>query len=74
MRQKEAYQPDWINEQDACAWLGVRRITLIRWRSSLGLAFTNINGRTVMYDRKQINKILNERSTYQFDGTFLTKM
>jgi predicted site-specific integrase-resolvase len=66
-QQIATYKPEWIKEADACTWLGVNRNTLIRWRSTLGLAFTNINGKTVMYDRKQIEKILNENSTYAFD-------
>jgi predicted site-specific integrase-resolvase len=62
------YKPEWIKEEDACAWLGVTRVTLIRWRTSQKLAYTNINGRTVMYDKRQINALLNNNSTYKFEG------
>jgi hypothetical protein len=62
------YKPEWINEEDAARWLGVHRNTLIKWRTSLGLAFTKINGKTVMYDKKQIETILNRNSTYAFQN------
>lgn len=58
------YQPDWINAKHAAAWLGVSEITLWKWRGSLGLHWTNINGKTVMYDKKQIEQLLNNNSTY----------
>lgn len=68
MDKKETYQPEWINEQDACSWLGVDKSTLYRWRAQHGLAYTNINGRTVCYDRKQITELLNKNSTYAITG------
>lgn len=69
MKQNDTtYQPEWIKEKDACEWLGVKRLTLIRWRTSHKLAFTNVNGRTVMYDKRQINELLNNNSTYKFEG------
>lgn len=67
-KSKAGYQPEWISEEDATKWLGVHKSTLHRWRQQLGLAFTAINGKTVMYDRRQINKILNENSTYKYQG------
>lgn len=72
MKTQEQYEPDWISEADICQWLGITKTTLFRWRSSLGLAWTNINNRTVCYDRKQINRILNENSTYKIEGKKLT--
>jgi hypothetical protein len=65
----EKYTPEWISEEEALRWLGVDRITLFRYRKSLGLAFSYLNGtRTLMYDRKQINEILNSNSTYSVVG------
>lgn len=72
MKDQQLYQPDWISEEDTAKWLGVVKTTLFRWRTSLGLAWTNINGKTVMYDRKQINAILNNNSTYKFQGIKLS--
>ncbi len=68
MAELKIYTPEWISAEDAAKWLGVDTVTLFRWRTSKGLAWTNINGRTVMYDRKQINSILNENSTYAVLG------
>jgi len=62
------YKPEWINSKDAAKWLGVDPTTLFKWRSSHGLAWTQINGRTVMYDKKQLNEILNKNSTYSVLG------
>lgn len=60
----EAIEPEWVSEEDVAKWLGVTSTTLYRWRSSLSLDYTNINGKTVMYDKKQINEILYNNSTY----------
>ena len=60
----EYIEPEWISEEDVAKWLGVTSTTLYRWRSSLSLHYTNINGKTVMYDRNQINEILYKNSTY----------
>lgn len=60
----EVYKPEWISAKDVATWLGVHEITLFKWRTTYGLAWTNINNRTVMYDRKQINELLNKNSTY----------
>jgi hypothetical protein len=60
--------PQWISAKDTAKWLGVDEVTLFRWRSSKGLAWTNINGKTVMYDKKQIEKMLFENSTYAFQN------
>lgn len=68
MKQDELYEPDWRSEQEICEWLGVSSTTLFRWRSSLKLAWTNINNRTVCYDKNQIVKILNSNSTYKYEG------
>jgi len=68
MSKTETYSPEWISEADACKWLGVDRTTLFKWRKEKGLAWTNINHRTVMYDKKQINEILNSNSTYKIEG------
>jgi hypothetical protein len=66
MTPNTTYQPEWINVDEACKWLGVDRSTLFRWRTEKGLAWTNINNRAVMYDRKQLEKMLFENSTYAF--------
>lgn len=58
------YTPEWISEEDTAKWLGVTKNTLFKWRSTKGLAWTNINGKTVMYDRKQIEQLLFDNSTY----------
>lgn len=68
MKNANEYQPEWVSEAEIAAWLGVTKTTLYRWRSQLGLAYTCINGKTVMYDRKQINEILNANSTYAMQG------
>jgi phage antirepressor YoqD-like protein len=68
MKVQEQYQPEWINVDEACKWLGVDRSTLFRWRTEKGLAWTNINKRAIMYDKKQIEKMLFENSTYAFQG------
>lgn len=66
------YTPEWISEEDTAKWLGVTKNTLFKWRTSKGLAWTNINGKTVMYDRRQIETLLNENSTYKIEGKKLT--
>jgi hypothetical protein len=60
----EKYQPEWINAADAAAWLGIEENTLFKWRTRLALHWTNINGKTIMYDKRQINQLLNQNSTY----------
>lgn len=65
---KEKHIPEWITEKEACEWLRVNKSTLYRWRTEKGLAWTSINNRHIMYDRKQIEKMLYENSTYQFAG------
>lgn len=66
------YIPDWRNETEICEWLGVDKSTLYRWRDKHRLAYTNINSRTVMYDKKQITELLNQNSTYKLEGKKLT--
>lgn len=68
MKVQEPYTPDWRSEEEIAAWLGVDKVTLYRWRSSLGIAWTNINNRTVMYDKKQLTELLNSNSTYAVIG------
>lgn len=68
MSKDQTYTPEWISEEDVAKWLGVKKDTLYRWRTTKQLAWTSIDGRTPMYDRKQINKILNEGSTYKMQG------
>lgn len=68
MAQVESYTPDWQNEDKIAEWLGVDTSTLYRWRTQHGLAYTNINGRTVCYDKKQITELLNKNSTYALLG------
>lgn len=58
------YQPQWISEEDTAKWLGVTKNTLFKWRTSKGLAWTNLGGKTPMYDRKQIEQLLFDNSTY----------
>jgi hypothetical protein len=65
---KPPYEPEWINEAEVEAWLGVTKMTLWRWRNAKGLAWTNVNGRSIMYDKKQIIRMLNAESTYRFMG------
>ncbi len=65
---KDGYQPEWISAIEAARWLDVDMVTLFRWRQKLGLNWTNINGKTVMYDKRQINEILNQNSTYRFQN------
>jgi hypothetical protein len=67
MKVENKYTPEWINVDEACKWLGVDRSTLFRWRTEKGLAWTNINNRAVMYDRKQLEKMLFENSTYSVE-------
>lgn len=67
MKVQEQYQPEWINVDEACKWLGVDRSTLFRWRTEKRLAWTNINKRAIMYDKKQLEKMLFENSTYSVD-------
>ena len=67
MDPKKEYQPEWINVDEACKWLGVDRSTLFRWRTEKGLAWTNINKRAIMYDKRQIEKMLFENSTYSVE-------
>lgn len=65
----ETYSPEWISAEDAARWLGVEVNTLILWRDTKGLAWTNMGGgKTPMYDRRQINEILNRNSTYAITG------
>lgn len=64
----ETYTPDWISAEDAAKWLGVDIVTLWRWRSKYNLAYTKVGKRTLMYDRRQINQILNSNSTYAVIG------
>lgn len=68
MKNQEKYAPQWISAEDAARWLGVEVNTLIKWRSTKGLAWTSLGGRTIMYDRKQIESMLNENSTYAVTG------
>lgn len=68
MKNQETYQPHWISAEDAARWLGVEVNTLIKWRTTKGLAWTSLGGRTVMYDRKQIESMLNQNSTYAVTG------
>lgn len=65
---KGNYTPEWISEQDCAKWLGVTTTALFLWRKSLGLNWTNINGKTIMYDKKQITELLNKNSTYAVTG------
>jgi len=63
--ENDIYKPDWISAKDAAEWLGVSQSSLFRWRKKLGLSFSYMGfGRTLMYDKKQINEILNQNSTY----------
>lgn len=64
----ETYTPEWISEEDAAKWLGVKKNTLYTWRQKGELAWTNIHGKTVCYDKRQINDILNKNSTYAITG------
>lgn len=64
-KNSETRRPDWISAEDACKWLGVDYTTLFKWRTSKGLHWTTMGGgKTVMYDRNQINEILYNNSTY----------
>lgn len=65
--------PDWISEETACAWLGISRHTLIRWRKDKGLHYTSVNKRTIMYDRGQLNNLLFSNSTYAASNYQLKK-
>ena len=64
MANLQEYKPEWISAADAAKWLGVEENTLYKWRTTKGLAWTNIDGKTVCYDKKQINELLNANSTY----------
>lgn len=65
----ENYTPEWISEEDAAKWLGVDKVTLFRYRKTLDLAYSYMKGtRVPMYDKKQINEILNRNSTYAVIG------
>ena len=63
-KNKEPYVPEWISAKDAAAWLGIEENTLFKWRTKLNLNWTNINGKTIMYDKKEIHQLLNQNSTY----------
>lgn len=62
--QTKEYHPDWRSAQEIAEWLGVTVNTLFKWRTSKGLNWSNLEGKTVMYDKKQINELLNKNSTY----------
>lgn len=64
----ETYTPEWTSADDVANWLGVQVRTLKKWRASKGLAWTNLDGKTVMYDKKQIAEMLNKNSTYAVIG------
>lgn len=72
MKDSQPYEPDWISEADAMQWIGVSKVTLFRWRTTLGLHWTNLNGKNPMYDRRQLKEILNKNSTYAFSGQKLS--
>jgi hypothetical protein len=60
--------PEWISEADVVNWLKVSKTTLSNTREKIGLAWTTFNGKTVMYDKKQIDSILFKLSTYSTTG------
>lgn len=62
------YKPDWRSAAEIAEWLGVEVNTLILWRTTKGLAWTNLSGKTVMYDKKQITELLNKNSSYAVLG------
>lgn len=69
MKIDQSYQPHWISAKEAAEWLDIKPKTLILWRQTKGLAWTTMGGgRTVMYDRRQIEQILNANSTYAITG------
>lgn len=69
MKSKEEYQPDWRSAEEIAEWLGIHPNTLILWRTTKGLAWTNMGaGKVPMYDKKQITAILNQNSTYAIIG------
>jgi len=65
---KDTYKPEWISADDAAKWLGVTPNTLFKWRTSMGLHYSALNGKTVMYDKRQIESLLNDNSTYAIIG------
>lgn len=72
MQNGKPYQPDWITEKDVRDWLKISRTTLWKWKKEGRVAYTKVAGGKTMYDRKQINEMLNENSTYKYLGLKLT--
>jgi len=66
--QEPYYSPEWRSAEEIANWLGVNVNTLFKWRTTKGLAWTNLDGKTVCYDKRQINKMLNDNSTYAIIG------
>lgn len=58
-------KPDWITEDEAAKMTNYSAETLRRYCKSgkLPISTTNIKGRSWMYDRKDIEKMLNENAT-----------
>lgn len=69
MKIDQSYQPDWRSAAEIAEWLDIKPNTLILWRQTKGLAWTTMGGgRTIMYDKRQIEEILNQNSTYAITG------
>jgi len=57
-------EPNWISAKAMREWLGdISDDTERRLRESLNLHISKV-GRTTMYDRSQIEKIITDNSTY----------
>jgi len=55
--------PNWINEQEAWKCLGVSPGLLVKIRSEKGINYSYLtNKRVLMYDRNDIEELLNKNS------------
>lgn len=59
-------KPDWMKEAEAASMLGYQPETLRKKvkAGKLNVAFTNLNNRNWQYDRKDLEKVLLENSTF----------
>jgi len=55
--------PNWINEQDACKWLGVSPGLLFKIRADKNINYSYLTkNRVLMYDRNDLENLLNQNS------------
>lgn len=62
-----AFGSKWMNEEKVLEWLGVSRSFMNKYAKEKNLNFSYLNGkRGKMYDRKQIEAILENNSMEQY--------